>query len=73
MKSGWLEEKTYGAAARKAWLSLVRYINYDDNITEICEGTGTSSDRNHYMNRRRNTGDFHGQAPMLWCAAALLR
>ncbi len=73
VKNGWLEEKTYGAAARKAWLSLVRYINDDDNITEICEGTGTSSDRNHYMNRRRNTGDFHGQAPMLWCAAALLR
>jgi rhamnogalacturonyl hydrolase YesR len=73
VKNGWLDEKTYGAAARKAWLSLVTYINDDDNLTEICEGTGTSSDRNHYMNRRRNTGDLHGQAPMLWCAAALLR
>ncbi len=73
VKNGWLEEKTYGAAARKAWLSLVKYINDDNNMTEICEGTGTSSDRNHYMNRHRNTGDFHGQAPMLWCAAALLR
>lgn len=73
VKNGWLEEKAYGAAARKAWLALVKYINDDDNMTEICEGTGTSSDRNHYMNRRRNTGDFHGQAPMLWCATALLR
>lgn len=73
VKNGWLDEKTYGAAARKAWLSLVTYINDDDNLTEVCEGTGTSSDPNHYMNRRRNTGDLHGQAPMLWCAAALLR
>lgn len=73
VKNGWLDEKTYGAAARKAWLSLVTYINGDGNITEVCEGTGTGSDREYYMNRRRNTGDLHGQAPMLWCAAALLR
>lgn len=73
VRNGWLDEKTYGAAVRKAWLALVTYINDEGNLTEICEGTGTSSDRNHYMNRRRNTGDFHGQAPILWCAAALLR
>jgi unsaturated rhamnogalacturonyl hydrolase len=73
VKNGWLDKKTYGAAARKAWLSLVTYINDDDNLTEVCEGTGTSTDRNFYMNRRRNTGDLHGQAPMLWCASALLR
>lgn len=73
VKNGWLDEKTYGAAARKAWLALVTYINDDGNLTEVCEGTGTSSDRNHYVNRRRITGDLHGQAPVLWCAAALIR
>ena len=73
VKNGWLDEKTYGAAARKAWLSLVTYIDAEGNVTEVCEGTGTSDDRSHYMNRKRNTGDFHGQAPVLWCAAALLR
>jgi len=73
VRNGWLDEKTYGAAARKAWLSLVTYINNEGNITEVCEGTGTGSDRDYYMNRHRNTGDLHGQAPMLWCAAALLR
>jgi unsaturated rhamnogalacturonyl hydrolase len=73
VKNGWLDKKVYGAAVRKAWLSLVTYINDEGNLTDICEGTGTSSDRNHYMNRHRNTGDFHGQAPMLWCSAALLR
>jgi rhamnogalacturonyl hydrolase YesR len=73
VKNGWLDEKIYGTAARKAWLSLVKYINDDGNVREVCEGTGTSTDRAHYMNRKRNTGDLHGQAPMLWCTAALLR
>ena len=73
VKNGWLDEKTYGAAGMKAWLSLVKYIDAEGNVTEVCEGTGTSDDRSHYMNRKRNTGDFHGQAPVLWCAAALLR
>ena len=73
VKNGWLDEKTYGAAARKAWLSLVKYIDPEGNVTDVCEGTGTGNDRAHYMNRKRNTGDFHGQAPVLWCTAALLR
>lgn len=29
--------------------------------------------RCHYLDRERNTGDLHGQAPPLWCALALLR
>jgi rhamnogalacturonyl hydrolase YesR len=73
VKEGWLDSKSYGSAARKAWLSLVTYINSDGDVTEICEGTGTSNNRDHYMNRGRHTGDPHGQAPVLWCAAALLR
>jgi rhamnogalacturonyl hydrolase YesR/outer membrane protein assembly factor BamB/predicted phosphodiesterase len=73
VKEGWLDSKIYGSAARKAWLSLITYINDEDNITEVCEGTGISNNRDHYMNRKRNTGDPHGQAPVLWCAAALLR
>jgi len=73
VKSGWLDKHTYGPAARKAWLSLVTYINEDDNLMEVCEGTGAVNDREHYMNRQRITGDLHGQAPVLWCSAALLR
>jgi rhamnogalacturonyl hydrolase YesR len=73
VKNGWLEGSTYGPAARKAWLSLVTYINDESDVTEVCEGTGTGNDRTYYMNRKRNTGDFHGQAPILWCASALLR
>lgn len=73
VKNGWLDKKTYGAAARKGWLALVTYINQDDELTEVCEGTNIKNDRNHYMQRKRIVGDLHGQAPLIWCATALLR
>ena len=73
VKNGWLNEKTYGAAARKGWLALTGYINLDDELTEVCAGTNIKNSREHYINRPRIIGDLHGQAPLLWCASALLR
>jgi rhamnogalacturonyl hydrolase YesR len=73
VKNGWLEEKTYGPAARKAWLALTAYINSDGDIGNVCEGTNKLNDLQYYLDRKRNTGDLHGQAPLLWCASALLR
>jgi rhamnogalacturonyl hydrolase YesR len=73
VKNGWLDKTIYGAAARKAWLALVTYINDKAEITDVCEGTGKKNDRQYYLDRKRITGDFHGQAPVLWCASALLR
>lgn len=72
VKHGWLDKKEYGAAARKGWLALVTYINEDDEITNVCEGTNIRNDKNHYMNRKQITGDLHAHAPLLWCAVALL-
>lgn len=73
VKEGWLDVKTYGPAARRAWLSLIQYVNKDGDITDVCEGTNKKNDRQYYLDRKRNTGDLHGQAPVLWCATALLR
>jgi unsaturated rhamnogalacturonyl hydrolase len=73
VKNGWLKESTYAPAARKAWLSLVGYINGDGDISNVCEGTNKKNDLQYYLDRKRNTGDDHGQAPVLWCASALLR
>jgi unsaturated rhamnogalacturonyl hydrolase len=73
VKEGWLDAATYGPAARKAWLALITYINKDGDITEVCEGTNKKNDRQYYLDRKRNVGDLHGQAPVLWCAAAMLR
>ncbi len=73
VKNGWLDAKTYGPAARKGWLALVSYINENNELTDVCEGTGKKNDRQYYMDRKRITGDMHGQGPLLWCASALLR
>lgn len=73
VKNGWLDKKTYAPAARKGWLGLVSYINKDGDVTNVCEGTNKKSDLQYYLDRARNTGDLHGQAPILWCASALLR
>jgi len=73
VKNSWLDKKTYAPAARKGWLGLVSYINKDGDITNVCEGTNKKNDLQYYLDRKRNTGDLHGQAPILWSASALLR
>ena len=73
VKNGWLPSETYGPAARKAWLALTGYIDANGGVREVCIGTNKENSREHYMNRPRVTGDMHGQAPVLWCASALLR
>ena len=71
VRNGWLDKEKYGAAARKAWLSLLTYLEPNYDIREVCEGTGARNDYQYYLDRRRWIGDLHGQAAMLWCAYAL--
>ncbi len=73
VKNGWLDEKTYGPAARKAWIALCGYIDANDDMHEICEGTNKKNDHQYYLDRKRITGDLHGQAPMIWCAMAMVK
>jgi rhamnogalacturonyl hydrolase YesR len=82
VKNGWLDSKTYGPAARKAWLGLVKHLDKDANVDEVCIGTNKSRQEagpdldkqlKFYIDRPRRTGDLHGQAPILWTASALMR
>lgn len=73
VKNGWLDKSEYAPLARKAWLALVDYINEDGDISNVCEGTNRRNDYQYYLDRKQKTGDMHGQAPMLWCAWALLK
>ena len=73
VKNGWLDAASYGPAARKAWIAVTGYIDQNNDITSVCEGTGKKNDLEYYYERKRRTGDFHGQAPVLWAASALLR
>jgi rhamnogalacturonyl hydrolase YesR len=73
VKNGWLDAAIYGPAARKAWIAVVGYTDQNNDVTNVCEGTGKKNDLAYYLARHRRTGDFHGQAPVLWAASALLR
>jgi rhamnogalacturonyl hydrolase YesR len=82
VKEGWLDARTYGPAARKAWLGLVKHIDAEANVREVCVGTNKAFQEvgpdlekqlQFYLTRPRKTGDLHGQAPVLWTASALLR
>ena len=69
---GWLDRDVYGPAARKAYLALVDRLDENANVPDVCCGTGKKDDLQYYFDRIRVHGDPHGQAPMLWCALALM-
>jgi unsaturated rhamnogalacturonyl hydrolase len=73
VKNGWLDRKAYGPAARKGWLGLISFLKPNGDLRNVCQGTNKQNDRQYYLDRQRLTGDLHGQAPILWCASALLR
>lgn len=72
IKHGWLDKKTYGPAAKKAWIKLCSMLDEYGNIPDVCVGTGAFDSRDYYLARPRVNGDSHGQAPMLWICNALL-
>lgn len=73
VKCGWLDASTYVPAARRGWLGLISYLKADGNVRDVCLGMGQKPTVDGYLKAKRGDGDFHGQAPILWCASALLR
>lgn len=72
VKKGWLPEKEFVPVVEKGWRGLVDHIAPNGDIDGVCEGTNRTNDRDFYVNRRTLPGNMHGQAPVLWCATALL-
>jgi len=72
VKHKWLNAADYAPVARKAWLAMVPYIDDKGAVSEVCVGTNKKNDKQYYYDRPRSKGDYHGQAPYLWCVAALL-
>ncbi len=69
--NGLLDTEKFAPAVERAWQALCAQVNRDGKIRDVCEGTGQTDDPEFYLNRRRITGDFHGQAPFLWLADVL--
>jgi len=67
-----LSPEPYRQAVDKAWTALAGLIDADGNVRDVCVGTGKKNDLDYYLARPRVSGDFHGQAPVLWLATGLL-
>jgi unsaturated rhamnogalacturonyl hydrolase len=68
---GILTDSAYAAAARKAWTALTAYVGPNGRLAQVCVGTGQSKDIAYYLGRPTVAGDLHGQAALLWFAAAM--
>jgi unsaturated rhamnogalacturonyl hydrolase len=73
VKKGWLKDDGYARAARKGWLAVNKFIDRDGNVDKVCVGTGQTNSLDFYLTRPTEKGNPHGQAPVLWCAVALLK
>ena len=73
VKHGWLAAADYGDCARRGWIALCGKIDEKGNLHDICVGTNQSRDKQFYLDRPRSIGDLHGQAPLLWCAWAMVQ
>ena len=72
VRHGWLAEETFGPVARRGWIALAGFVDQNADVTNVCAGTNKENSYDYYMGRPRRTGDFHGQAPLMWGARALL-
>ena len=73
LKSGWLPAGEYRENISKGWNALAGYVTPKGKVKNVCVGTNAKDNRKHYLTRPKNTGNFHGQAAVLWAATAMIR
>ena len=84
VRAGWLDSNAFGPAARAGWLALVAKLDAQGRLRDVSDWaykpashpggpTYAGDEENYYFERPKLTGDNHGQAPVLWSAAALSR
>jgi len=66
-----LPESEYSATVLKAWNALAGFVNDKGKTRNVCIGTNARNSEWHYLKRLRKTGDFHGQAAVLWATSAM--
>lgn len=73
IKNNWLPAADYNTTVEKAWNGILQFIEANGDVREVCTGTPKSDNAEFYFNRPRITGDYHGQAPVLWIVNECLR
>lgn len=73
LDKGWLSYDDYAKVIANGWDALAGYVNENGETENVCIGTNAKDSKEHYLNRPTKTGNFHGQAAVLWSATAILR
>jgi unsaturated rhamnogalacturonyl hydrolase len=73
VRRGVLDATKYVPVIDAAWAGIQKKISAQGDVSDICIGTWYKANAAEYMALTRLTGDGHGQAPVLWAAAELLR
>lgn len=73
LEKGWLPLNIYVEPVKKSWNALAGYVNEKGAVKDVCVGTNAKNKKKHYLTRPRSTGNFHGQAAVLWAATAMFR
>lgn len=73
IEKGWLPREEFMEKTVKGWRALSGYVNSKGEVRNVCVGTNAKNSREHYLNRPKSTGNFHGQAAVLWAASAMVR
>ncbi len=71
--NGWLSFDKYSSNVERAWNALATYVNEKGETENVCVGTNAKDNKKHYLTRPKSTGNFHGQAAVLWAATAMIR
>ena len=71
LNRGILSEAEYKATVIKGWNALASYVKDNGKTRSVCIGTNARNSEFHYLKRLRKTGDFHGQAAVLWASGAM--
>ena len=76
----WLDAGRYAPPVRRAWLALANEMDAKGNLRRVSVGTNPAprdsaprAQYQYYVARARRSGDYHGQGPLTWIAATLLR
>jgi rhamnogalacturonyl hydrolase YesR len=73
LDKGWLPEDEFMDKTLAGWKALAGYVNNKGEVENVCVGTNAKAKKKHYLTRPKSTGNYHGQAAVLWAAAAMVR
>ncbi|MBN1697237.1 MAG: glycoside hydrolase family 88 protein [Spirochaetales bacterium] len=73
IRMGWLSESEYLPVVERGFRALAGYVNANGEVSNICIGTGEGSSLQFYFDRPRSTGDYHGQAAVIWAATGVMQ